>query len=101
MTISLRTMLKNVASENYDKTNIFLYILIVFLTGVLSGIFVKPTDNPYQMMMSFLVFLIPFLTPVKLLSTHQVSNDTCSDSFILFFFNTVKSIIFLYVMPKK
>lgn len=61
MTISLKTMLKNVASENYDKTNIFLYILIAFLTAVLSGIIIKPTDSPYQMMVSFLVFLIPLM----------------------------------------
>ncbi len=43
MSISIRTALKNVASEQYNKTNLFFYIVLIFLCG-LCGLFV-PDGN--------------------------------------------------------
>lgn len=43
MSISIRAAVKNVASEAYNKTNLFYYILLIFISGI-CGIFF-PSEN--------------------------------------------------------
>ena len=52
MSISIKRMLKIVASENYDKTNIFYYILIGTVSTIIYGFFMKPSEDILQMVMS-------------------------------------------------
>ncbi len=60
MSISIRAAFKNVASENYNKTNLFYYIILIILCGI-CGLFV-PEENAktfnYATASAFLFYLI-------------------------------------------
>ena len=54
--ISIRKALKNVASENYDKTNIFYFFILSFLTGLISSF--SPQKPKTEELPIFLLCLI-------------------------------------------
>ncbi len=61
MSISIRTAVKNVASEAYNKTNLFYYVLLIFISGICC-IFL-PSDKSISInKISIIAIIIYFLT---------------------------------------
>ncbi len=59
MAVSIRMALKNVASENYDKKNIFIYLAILFISGLCVG-FIPDEKNSFKVeyLVLYLVYFI-------------------------------------------
>ena len=58
MTISIRTAFSNVASENYDKTNLFFYIILSVLTGICGMFFSdKGSGLTFPVLVIYLFFI--------------------------------------------
>ena len=63
--ISIRKALKNVASENYDKTNIFYYFLLFFVTALLS-LFIPEKPKAEELPVIGLLMLCSFIISLML-----------------------------------
>ncbi len=63
MAVSIRAALKNVASDNYDKKNIFIYLLLVFIGGLCGGFAPdgKETFKPEFLLLRVIYFILTLI----------------------------------------
>lgn len=61
MTISIRQAFSNVASDKYDKGNMFIFFLILLISFIINIIFYNPSDVPKLDAKTIIVSLLTFI----------------------------------------